>query len=130
MHDIMPPLGAGAQLIQSYGAGSFRIGNVVYDTPVVVTSTATYLWSGELSTAALAPLLLASPSGLEVEKVEILLIGTGKRHAMLSPELRAGLKAQGIAVDSMDTGAACRTFNILLGEGRRVAAALLLVSAD
>jgi uncharacterized protein len=40
--------------------------------------------------------------------------------------LRSALKARGVGVDSMDTGAACRTFNVLLGESRRVALALLL----
>jgi uncharacterized protein len=57
---------------------------------------------------------------------ELLLIGTGARHEMIAPALRNALKEMGLAVDTMDTGAACRTFNILLGEGRRVAVALRL----
>jgi uncharacterized protein len=69
---------------------------------------------------ALAPLLTADPA------TEILLIGTGTRHEMIAPELRAALKAHGIGIDTMDTGAACRTFNVLLGESRRVAVALHL----
>ena len=120
MHDIMPQLAAGSQLIQSYGAGGFRIGNAMYDSHVLVMPTATFIWSGELSTAALAPVFSVEPA------TEVLLIGTGARHEMIAPELRRALKEKGLAIDSMDTGAACRTFNILLGEGRRAAVALLL----
>lgn len=117
MQDITPPLGANAQLIQSYGAGSFRIGNAVYPHSVLVTPTTTTPWNGLLDAEAIA-------ASLGEAACELLLIGTGARHEMIAPELRAGLKAHGIALDSMDTGAACRTFNVLLGEGRKVAAAL------
>lgn len=120
MQDIMPPVGADAQLIQSYGASGFRIGHGTYETPVLVLPTSTVIWSGELTIAALEPILNSTPP------TEVLLIGTGKRHEMIPPELRKELKARGVGVDTMDTGAACRTFNILLGEGRMVAAALLL----
>lgn len=120
MQDIMPPVGANAQLIQSYGASGFRIGNAQYDQPVLVLPTETVRWNGELTVEALEPVLAATPA------VEVLLIGTGKRHEMIPPALRAALKARGLGVDTMDTGAACRTFNILLGESRRVAAALTL----
>ena len=120
MQDIMPPVGADAQLIQSYGSTGFRIGNATYDTPVLVLPTSTVVWNGELTLEALGPLLNATPP------TEVLLIGTGKRHVMIPPELRKSLKARGVGVDTMDTGAACRTFNILLGEGRMVAAAMLL----
>lgn len=122
MHDIMPPVGANAQLIQSYGASGFRIGNATYATPVLVLPHATVVWSGELSVAALAPLTSADPA------TEVLLIGTGARHEMLAPELRRALRECGLSVDTMDTGAACRTFNILLAEGRRVAVALRLAA--
>lgn len=120
MHDIMPPLGADAQVIQSYGPESFRIGNAVYASPVLVLPAATLVWDGALTMESLTPLITAEP------KPEVVLIGTGKRHVLVSAELRAALKREGIATDTMDTGAACRTFNILLGEGRRVAAVLPL----
>lgn len=119
MQDIMPPVGAGAQLIQSYGPAGFRIGNMAYETHVFVTPTATVAWSGELSLESLAPYLASG-------EIEILLIGTGARHEMIAPEIRRAFKAREIGLDTMDTGAACRTFNILLGEGRRAAVALML----
>ena len=120
MHDIMPPLAANAQLIQSYGPAGFRIGNAEYATHVLVTPTATFVWDGALTLEAFAPLLTTEP------KCEVLLIGTGARHELVALEFRRALKEQGLAVDTMDTGAACRTFNILLGEGRRAAVALML----
>ena len=57
--------------------------------------------------------------------IEILLIGCGRRMVPLPKVLREELRAAGIVADAMDTGAACRTYNILLAEDRRVAAALL-----
>ncbi len=122
MHDIMPPVGADAQLIQSYGATGFRIGNAQYDSPVLVTTNSTAAWNGELTMEALEPLFATIP------QPEILLIGTGARHEMIDHTLRAALKARGLGIDTMDTGAACRTFNILLSESRRAAAALRLPS--
>jgi uncharacterized protein len=53
------------------------------------------------------------------------LLGLGRRMGLVASDLRAALKASGIVIEAMDTGAACRTFNVLLGEERRVAAALL-----
>lgn len=120
MQDMMPPPAAGAQIIQSYGAGSFRISNQQYTTAVLVLPTRTMEWKGELSEEMLAQLAAEKPP------IELLLIGTGARHAQLPSAWRQTLRAQGIASDSMDTGAACRTYNVLLAEGRAVAAALVL----
>lgn len=61
------------------------------------------------------------------ERVDILLIGCGTAFGPEPPGLRAALKALGIVLEWMDTGAACRTYNVLVGEGRRVAAALIAV---
>jgi len=118
MQDIMPAVGANAQLILSYGPAGFRIGHVDYASHVLVLPTQTHVWNGELTLEALAPLFPYDPA------TEFLLIGTGAQHEMIDPALRKMLKECGLAIDTMDTGAACRTFNILLGEGRRVAVAL------
>ncbi len=60
------------------------------------------------------------------EPPELLLLGSGTRLRFLRPALLQGLIARRIGVETMDTAAACRTYNILAGEGRRVAAALLM----
>ena len=59
--------------------------------------------------------------------VELLLLGCGDKTCFVSHDVREELINKGTALESMDTGAACRTFNVLLGEDRRVAAALMLV---
>jgi uncharacterized protein len=59
-------------------------------------------------------------------KPEVVLLGTGKTHRFLHPKTSALLTAHGIYLECMSTAAACRTYNILMSEGRKVAAALLL----
>lgn len=61
------------------------------------------------------------------ESVELLLIGCGAEFGPEPAGLRAALKEAGIGLEWMDTGAACRTYNVLVGEERRVAAALIAV---
>ena len=107
------------QVIERYGPTGFRISGSIFRGPVLVFPEHTDLWESAAMTAeSLAPVVAHGG-------VELLLLGLGKRMAPLAPTLRAALKAQGIAVEPMDTGAACRTYNVLLGEDRRVAAALL-----
>jgi uncharacterized protein len=65
---------------------------------------------------------------LEVEP-EIVLLGTGARQAFLEPHMAMVFHGSGIGIEVMTTEAACRTFNVLVGEGRNVAAALLPPSA-
>ena len=64
---------------------------------------------------------------LEEAELELILVGTGKELVPLAPSLRENLAAKGIRADAMSTGAAARTFNVLLAEGRAVGAALLAV---
>jgi uncharacterized protein len=63
----------------------------------------------------------------EARDIEVLLVGTGTELRRLPPELKTALKAKGISSDPMSTGAAVRTFNIMLAESRAVAAALIAV---
>jgi uncharacterized protein len=58
---------------------------------------------------------------------ELLILGTGRRQRFPRAELLAPLAEAGIGWEVMDTGAACRTYNILMSEGRNVAAALLMI---
>ena len=63
---------------------------------------------------------------LAADGPEVVIFGSGARLRFVAPALLRGLIARGIGVETMDTAAACRTYNILAGEGRRVVAALLL----
>jgi uncharacterized protein len=113
----------GRQLIQGYQEGGFRIAGVRHQGSVLVLPDRTLAWpvSGldQVTLESLAPIRAAEPT------VEILLLGCGRRFAMAPPELRQALRDQGIALEPMDTPAACRTYNVLVAEERRVAAALI-----
>ena len=110
----------GRQVIERYGPSGFRVSGQIHLGPVLVFADLTRPWeNAAITKAALAPVL-------EHGGVELLLLGLGRRMAPVAPALRTALKAHGIAVEAMDTGAACRTYNLLLAEERRVAAALLL----
>jgi uncharacterized protein len=64
------------------------------------------------------------------QDIEILLLGCGERMGLVPQSLRAPLRADGIVIEPMDTGAAARTFNLLLSEDRKVAAALIALGPD
>lgn len=76
----------------------------------------------------------AEPAGLVAQHIvalleldpQVIIIGTGTRQAFPRPALYVPAHRRGIGIEIMDTGAACRTYNILVGEGRRVAAGLML----
>lgn len=114
------------QLIQTYGPGRFRISDVDHSGAVLVLPQRTVAWAVAAATD-IAPDNLAAV--LEVAPaVEVLVVGCGARASFIPPARRAALKAHGIVLEVMDTGAACRTYNVLMAEGRRVAAALIAVS--
>lgn len=120
--DITPVLSASFQLIQGYGDSGFTIADRKYDGAVLVLPELTQPLAAQgfssLSASDFLPLYSAKPAA------EVLLIGCGKAQRLLPIPLRNELRRHGIAADAMDTGAACRTFNVLLAEGRRVAALL------
>jgi uncharacterized protein len=119
--DITPLIPGGRQVIDSYGPGRFQVSQVAYTSSILVTTAWTKPWLVEdfdaITFESLAPVL--------AEDAEILIFGAGDRMQLMAPQLRQEFRAAKIAVDVMDTGAACRTYNLLMGDGRRVAAALL-----
>jgi uncharacterized protein len=124
--DITPLIPVERQVIQSYGNGRFRISDVVHEGSVIVLPERTVAWPvaawAALTLESLAAVVEAEPS------VELLLLGCGTRAAPLKSEIRAALRSRGVVSEPMDTGAACRTYNVLLSEARRVAAALVAVA--
>ena len=111
--------------IHGYGAGAFRISGKRYIGPAIVMADAVHAAGvatlAELGEDNLAPIFSAEPA------IELLLIGCGPTISPLSPTLERGLSERNLAFDLMDTGAAARTYNVLLMEGRRVAAVLFPV---
>lgn len=111
------------QLIQSYRPGGFTIAGTRHEGSLLVLPDRVLPWTvarlGEIDLASLEAVRLARLS------VDILLVGTGAGFALFPPALRPPIREWGIVVDAMTTPAACRTYNILLAEGRAVAAALI-----
>ncbi len=114
------------QILQAYGKGSFRVSDMEWRGAIIVFPTRTVNWNvtalPDLTLDAFVPVAEATDP-----PIELLLIGTGPRMALLPAKLQAGLRAMGFGIDVMETGAACRTYNVLIGEERRVAAAMLPV---
>jgi uncharacterized protein len=108
-----------ARPIDGYGPGFFRIGGEVLQGAVLVTAGGARIWGGYGETVPL--LALAG-------QVDVLLLGTGASIAHPPAEFRGALEARGIGVETMASPAAARTYNVLLSEGRRIAAALLPVA--
>ena len=125
MTDITPAVPQGRQVVESYGDGRFRISGAVWTGSVLLRPDAVQSWPvdgfRDLTLESLMPLT-------EGEHIpEILLIGCGSRAELLPRALREAIRAEGMVADAMDTGAACRTYNVLMAEDRRVAAALIAV---
>jgi len=117
--ELTPLVQPGRQIIERYGPSGFRVSGTVYPGPVLVFPDRTLTWAvAAMTEQGLAPVV-------EHGGVELLLLGLGRRMSRVATALRASLKARGIAIEAMETGAACRTYNVLLAEDRRVAAALL-----
>lgn len=130
--DVTPLIPEGRQIVQGYADGHFKVSQVVFDGPVLVMPERTEVWpigwtSGADEAALLEALDLASLEALfQAEGTfDILLIGCGRKQVFIRPDLRRSIRERGPVVEMMDTGAACRTYNLLLAEERRVAAALL-----
>jgi len=120
--ELTPLVPVGRQVIERYGPSGFRVAGVIYRGSVLVFPDRTLPW------AAASAASITAESLMPVVKhggVQILLLGLGRTMGMIPPPLRSALRAAGIVLEPMDTGAACRTYNVLLAEDRRVAAALL-----
>jgi uncharacterized protein len=120
--DLTPVAGAGRQIIQRYAASGFRVSGVIYHGSVLVFPDLTAAWDAardrDVTWETLAPVI-------DHGGVEILLLGLGRSTRAVPAALRTALRTAKIALEAMDTGAACRTYNVLVAEDRRVAAALI-----
>ena len=112
-----------ANLIRGYSAAEIRIGEQsVHGSCIVTADRLITDWEpqsfAELGVAHLETLLALAP--------ELVLLGTGATQRFAPPAVRAALAERGVGLEAMELGAACRTFNVLVQEERRVAAALFL----
>ena len=120
--ELTPLVPADRQIIERYGENGFRIAGVIHRGSVLVFPDRTLSWqvasAADVTQESLAPVI-------EHGGVRILLLGLGRSMRAMPIMLRNTLRAAGIVLEPMDTGAACRTFNVLVAEDRPVAAALL-----
>jgi uncharacterized protein len=114
---------AQVQVIRTYGPGHFLISDRDWREPVLVTPGATTPWPVTRAEELAPDNVAAARAGRA--PAELLVVGCGARAVFVPPAVRAALKAAGLAVEVVDTGSACRIYNVLLAEGRRVAAALI-----
>jgi uncharacterized protein len=108
-----------AQPVEGYGQGFFRVGGHVLRGACLITPWDAGPWGGVEDAAT--PLSL-------VGKIDVLFVGMGDEIAHVPRGFRQVLEDAGIGVEVMNSPAACRTYNVLLSEGRRIAAALLPVA--
>lgn len=104
--------------VEGYGPGFFRIGGQVHQGAVITGAQGTVAWAGFDDTAPLVEM---------ADDIDVLFVGTGADVAHLPDALLEKLQTAGIGVEAMASPAACRTYNVLLSEGRRIALAVIPV---
>ncbi|WP_323784727.1 Mth938-like domain-containing protein [Thalassovita sp.] len=104
--------------VDGYGPGFFRVGGQVLYGAVIVTTERAAVWAGLEDAEALLRL---------ADEIDVLFVGMGSEIAYLPSDLRQQLEAAGLGVEVMNSPSACRTYNVLVSEGRRVALAALPV---
>jgi uncharacterized protein len=114
----------GQRLITGYTPGRIRVGTTDYTRSLAVSPRQVMPDWGPDRAADLTGDHLDALLALEPE---VLILGTGRRQAFPDPALYYAVIERQIGFEVMDTAAACRTYNILLGEGRRVVAALIML---
>ncbi|MBV8851142.1 MAG: hypothetical protein JOZ16_16335 [Methylobacteriaceae bacterium] len=114
----------GAHPIDAYGVGGFSFAGMSHRGSILALPSGIRAWDVadplRIDAASLAPVFDEAEGA-----IEHLLVGTGTHFVPMAAALRRALRARGIVGEPMATGAAARTYNILLGEKRRVAAALI-----
>ena len=111
--------------IDAYGNGGFRIGAIRHQGSLLITPSRAVEWA----LPSIEDLTIQSFESLvqEASDIELLLLGCGPRIALIPVAVRESVRSMGMVLEPMDTGAACRTYNVLLAEKRKVAAALIAV---
>lgn len=125
MTDVTPVIPLGRMVIESYGDMGFRVSGERYLGGLIVLPDRVMPWTPtvweDVDVASLSELCSVASPG-------VLLLGCGVRAQLPSKDFRQTLRAAGLVTEPMDTGAACRTYNVLMAEDRHVAAALLPVA--
>lgn len=119
--DITPLISADRQVIQSYSPAGFKISGKMYQGAVIVFPDRTLPWN----MASVHELKVTDFAVFDKKEIDFLIVGCGAKAERMEPPVVRALQTRGIVLETMDTGAACRTYNALLADGRRIAAALI-----
>jgi len=111
--------------IDAYGNGGFRFADMSHRGSVICLPSGIYGWEGSAEAPFAGGRLLKALE--ESEAIRFMLFGTGRDLRRIPPAIADRFRRAGISCDPMSTGAAVRTYNIMLGEGRPVGAALVAV---
>ncbi len=123
--NISPLVPADRQVIESYGGGGFKVSGRRHRGSVLVFPDETLAWP--VADVADVTLDNLRPVWEGARRVDVLLLGCGAVPASVAADLRTALRERGVALEAMDSGAACRTYNILMSEERQVAAAVIAI---
>ena len=123
--DVTPLIKDGALIIQSYSEGKIRINGEQHNTPLLVLPDRVEDWLikndfQNMEEGDFTPLINIA------NEIDVVLLGCGKEIKFLPPALKKTLRTKNLQIETMDTGAACRTYNVLLAEGRRVVVGFLI----
>jgi uncharacterized protein len=116
-------LAGNVNVVRAYQPGSVRIGERIVNRSCLFNATQLL---AEWPPRSVAELTVAHFDAAFAWEPEIFLLGTGVRQEFPSREIYAAILARGIGFEVMDTGAACRTYNVLVSEDRRVVAGLII----
>lgn len=119
--------GTGSYLIRAYGPGRITINETEYTRDLIVLPEALI---PDWDSVPVAELTTDHFTALDEYEPEIILLGTGREQRLPQTRLIAQFSRRGIGLEAMDTAAACRTYNVLMSEDRRVAAALMMIEDD
>ncbi len=120
------PAPAPPPLVDAFGGGGFRVAGKRTEGSILIVKGEVRPWPVTRLTQ-LSPQDLATVAQLGALEVEVLLLGTGAVMALAPRPVREWMHTAGVGLDVMSTPEACRMYNYLAGEGRRVAAALIAV---
>lgn len=112
-------------LIDAYGNGGFRFAEMSHRGSILCLPSGIYAW--DVESPAAYDLHSFARVFAEKDRIRFLLLGTGPTQIFPSLEIRSAFSTAGLGLEPMDTGAACRTYNVLLAEHRQLAAALIAV---
>jgi uncharacterized protein len=112
--------------IDAYGGGGFRVSGQRIEGSILILSDVVRPWP-VTTMAGLGPEQIDDVLQAGLREVEFLLLGVGAKVAPPPGALRQALQAAGMGLEVMDTATACRVYNVLAAEGRRLAAALIAI---